>query len=82
MPRATSLGAYHLRRWIGTFAHLDTMVFDTPIFDTGLADELCEHIESFEISHRFGRAVQFKNYLTSVLGRVRSLSQHSLIGRL
>lgn len=61
--RVTTIGAYHLTRWSGTFAYLDAMVFDTPIFDP-ISRKSCEiDIESFQIEHRFQRAVAFVQYL-------------------
>ena len=63
--RATSVGAYHLRRWLGIFAYLDAMVFDTPIFDPKIAEQISERLESFDIRDRLARATTFRNYLTS-----------------
>lgn len=63
--RATSVGAYHLRRWIGIFAYLDAMVFDTPIFDPKIAEALADRLESFDIRDRLTRATVFRNYLTA-----------------
>lgn len=62
--RATSIGVYHLRRWAGTFAYVDAMITDTPIFDTAIHDAIQKDIDSFDIGHRYERAVMFRNYLT------------------
>lgn len=62
--RMTSIGTYHLRRWIGTFAYLDAMVFDTPIFDPAIDESLQSDIESYDIGHRYERALAFRNYLS------------------
>jgi len=63
--RVTSIGVYHITKWIYTFSYLDAMVFDTPIFDDTIKDELLKSLESFEITHRFNRAFLFKKYLLS-----------------
>lgn len=64
--RITSIGAYHLKKWIGNFAYLDGMVFDTPIFNEDLVNSLVGDIESFYIGNRFERTVKFKEYLITV----------------
>lgn len=61
--RVTTIGAYHLARWSGTFAYLDAMVFDTPIFDSALRTRCAFNIESFEIAARYKRAEAFLAYL-------------------
>ncbi len=61
--RITTVGAYHLKCWIPTFTYLDAMVFDTPIFDTEVTGKLTSEINSFEISHRLNRAMEFRKYL-------------------
>ncbi|WP_137009357.1 type I restriction enzyme HsdR N-terminal domain-containing protein [Aquitalea aquatilis] len=62
--RVTTIGAYHLIRWSGTFAYLDAMVFDTPIFDAEVAKRCGLNIESFDIKHRFLRTTNFRDYLS------------------
>lgn len=64
--RITTVGAYHLKRWISTFAYLDAMVFDTPIFEDSTIEKLLEQLESFNIIDRFNRALEFKKYLLSI----------------
>lgn len=61
--RITTIGAYHLIRWSATFAYLDAMVFDTPIFDSTVQDQCAKNIESFDISHRYARTSAFVGYL-------------------
>jgi predicted type IV restriction endonuclease len=64
--RATSIGAYHVRRWAADFAYLDAMVVDTPIFDASAQDAIAENLESFDISDRFARTLTFRNYLSAI----------------
>lgn len=61
--RVTTVGAYHLVRWCGTFAYLDAMVFDTPIFDQTYHDLCSQNIESFDINDRYSRTTKFLDYL-------------------
>lgn len=63
--RVTSIGLYHLRKWIGVFAYLDAMLFDTPIFDSDCRSAMLPNINSLSITHRFERTVLFKDYLLS-----------------
>lgn len=62
--RITTIGAYHMLRWIGEFSYLDAMSYDTPILDEHAAAELKSKIESFKIADRFERALLFREYLT------------------
>jgi hypothetical protein len=62
--RATSIGAYHARRWAGDFAYLDGMVFDTPIFDPDVREGMCANLGSFDIKHRYERTLLFRHYLS------------------
>ena len=61
--RITSSGAYHLHRWIGQFAYLDAMVFDTPILNAADRESLLGNLESLAIDVRYERTLEFKNYL-------------------
>ncbi len=61
--RITTIGAYHLARWCGTFAYLDAMVYDTPIFDSEIRSECERERESLEIRHRYHRTMHFVQYL-------------------
>jgi hypothetical protein len=63
--RCTSIGAYHLRRWAGEFSYLDAMVFDTPIFDETVREQILQTLNSFEIGDRYARTLQFRNYLSA-----------------
>ncbi|MEZ0237266.1 MAG: hypothetical protein ACAH06_04320 [Methylophilaceae bacterium] len=58
-----SHGAYHIQRWAPTFAYLDAMLFDTPIFDEGTRDDLRRNISSFDIRDRDERTTKFRDYL-------------------
>lgn len=62
--RVTTIGAYHLRRWLGTFAYLDAVLFDTPIFDEETVNAVSKDLETFDIQTRLQRATAFRNYLT------------------
>ena len=61
--RITSVGAYHLKRWLSVFSYLDAMVFDTPILDKDIREELMHDLNSLAIGYRYKRAVKFKEYL-------------------
>jgi GTPase SAR1 family protein len=61
--RITTVGAYHLVRWCSTFAYIDAMVFDTPIFDSVSYQKCSIDIESFDIGQRFKRTIAFRDYL-------------------
>ncbi|WP_406849976.1 hypothetical protein [Chromobacterium phragmitis] len=63
--RITTIGAYHLCRWCGTFSYIDAMLFDTPIFDNQIRDSLIFKLKSFEISDRYDRSIAFRDYLIS-----------------
>lgn len=63
--RITTIGAYHIKKWIYSFSYLDAMVFDTPIFDDNIKEDLLQNIESFDIGHRYARTEKFKRYLLS-----------------
>lgn len=64
--RITTVGAYHLLRWAGSFAYLDAMVFDTPIFREASLKLVAQNPNSFDIADRFDRAVAFRDYLNGV----------------
>jgi GTPase SAR1 family protein len=61
--RATSIGIYHVKFWIGTFGFLDATSIDTPIFDEKARDEISAIAPSFDIAHRYRRATTFRAYL-------------------
>lgn len=63
--RITSVGSYHIRRWIADFAYLDGMVFDTPVFDQDTLRQMGERLESFDIADRYARTLAFRNYLSA-----------------
>jgi len=68
--RTTSIGQYHLKRWISDFAYLDAMLFDTPIFNPEVVNDMRASCESFAIEERYKRAMAFKTYLTSVWSKL------------
>ncbi|HBU50480.1 MAG TPA: hypothetical protein DEB45_04395 [Alteromonas australica] len=61
--RATTIGAYHVKKWLGDFAYIDAMLFDTPILDVEVRNVLSKHVSSLDIKARFDRAHSFKEYL-------------------
>lgn len=70
--RLTTIGAYHLRRWIGVFTYLDAMVFDTPIFEKQARENISVDLNSLSINSRFNRAVEFRAYLLKAWQDFRS----------
>jgi hypothetical protein len=64
--RVTSLGVYHLRRWVSDFSFIETMVFDTPIFDAELRGRLSAQINDEKLFARYVRAKRFRAYLDGV----------------
>jgi len=64
--RITTIGAYHLSRWCGTFEYLDAMVFDTPMFEESFRDQCKKNLGSFDITVREHRTLRFKEYLNLV----------------
>jgi len=63
--RITSIGAYHLHKWISEFSYLDAVSIDTPILDTIAREEMYPLRDSFKIEDRYKKAVLFKDYLIS-----------------
>jgi GTPase SAR1 family protein len=61
--RATSIGLYHIRHWIGHFSFLDAMSIDTPIFSLAARGTVFENAASHDIRDRLSRAVAFRRYL-------------------
>lgn len=64
--RLTSIGQYHLKRWLSDFAYLDAMLFDTPIFNPEVSNSMRSTCESFSIQDRYNRSISFKSYLAGV----------------
>lgn len=64
--RVTTIGAYHLKKWMGSFTYLDAMIFDTPLFNDDIKSGVSNHLESLSIEHRLERAVGFKQYLQEI----------------
>lgn len=67
--RITSIGAYHIKRWVGIFAYLDAMTFDTPIFDGRIGEDIRLEVEEFSIEKRLNRSKVFRDYLQDVWRR-------------
>jgi GTPase SAR1 family protein len=63
--RATSVGIYHTRHWVGSFSFLDAMCLDTPVFDEDRRLEIFKHAASFDIKDREKKTVAFLEYLES-----------------
>lgn len=63
--RLTARGAYHVLKWMPTFAYIDAMAFDTPMFDESVREAVLTELESFDIGARFRRASEFKTYLVA-----------------
>ncbi len=64
--RITTIGAYHLKRWISEFSYLDAMSLDTPILDEDVRVQLKDRVNSFSINDRFNRAMIFRSYLSKI----------------
>lgn len=62
--RIDTIGAYHLRRWIGEFFYLDCMSLDTPLFDSAAHREILL-FSGPSLSDRFRRSERFRSYLTN-----------------
>jgi hypothetical protein len=67
--RLTSVGLYHTQRWLATFAYLDAMLSDTPIFDDQVFQGIATRIGSHHIAQRLERTLEFRTYLSSVWNR-------------
>jgi len=63
--RATSIGLYHIRFWAGSFAFLDAVSTDTPIFDEESRAYVSNLAASFSIADRYKKAEKFRQYLES-----------------
>ncbi|WP_311276889.1 AAA family ATPase [Methylobacterium sp. WCS2018Hpa-22] len=63
--RISTIGAYHVSRWLGEFAYLDAMSYDTPIINLDFRQKIASKIQSFAIADRYERANDFRAYLTT-----------------
>jgi GTPase SAR1 family protein len=61
--RATSVGIYHVRFWLGSFSFLDAVSTDTPILDEGIRHTISKLASSFDIGDRYKKAKAFRDYL-------------------
>jgi hypothetical protein len=52
-----------------SFGFLDATSTDTPIFDEGVRDAICQVATSFEIGDRLRRATLFRSYLEDTWNR-------------
>jgi hypothetical protein len=71
--RITTIGAYHLRKWIASFTYLDAVMFDTPIFNITFLDKIDNNASSFDIGLRYSRTIAFRDYLSSVWSKYPQL---------
>lgn len=70
--RITTVGAYHLERWLSNFAYIDAMVFDTPILDGDVQSAVLELARSFDINDRLARSRRFLEYLNHCWGEMET----------
>lgn len=63
--RSTSIGLYHIRFWAGSFAFLDAVSTDTPVFDDTARGVIFSVADSLDIAQRYKKAEIFKQYLES-----------------
>lgn len=70
--RATSIGAYHIKNWAGSFQFLDATSSDTPIFDESIRATVARLAPSFEIKDRLEKVKVFRSYLESTWNEVAS----------
>ena len=61
--RATSVGIYHVKHWMGTFTFLDATATDTPIYKEVARAAISEIAASFDIVDRYHRTTLFRAYL-------------------
>lgn len=61
--RATSVGIYHVKHWMGTFTFLDATSIDTPVYEEIAREEISKLAASFDIIDRYRRTTVFRGYL-------------------
>lgn len=61
--RITTIGAYHLEKWITNFSYLDAILIDTPIFNENYETEILVKLSSLDIVDRYNRTIKFREYL-------------------
>lgn len=64
--RITTVGAYHIDRWMVDFSYLDAMCVDTPIFSEETKSRIVTNITSFGIEDRLDRTTTFRDYLSDI----------------
>lgn len=68
--RITSLGAYHLKRWVSEFSYLEAVAFDTPIFNESTRLGFVDSVNDDRLYARYRRASAFKDYLDETWTKV------------
>ena len=68
--RVTTIGVYHIQYWASSFAYIDAVLFDTPIFDEKYRKIILANLESFDIRERYDRTVQFCEYLNECWAKI------------
>ena len=61
--RATSIGIYYIRYWMGEFSFIEATCTDSPIFEPKARGEIFDVASSFDITDRFARSTCFRAYL-------------------
>lgn len=61
--RASSIGAYHIRSWCGSFQFLDATSTDTPVFDEEARSKISALASSFDIKDRLNKVRAFRDYI-------------------
>lgn len=64
--RVTTVGAYHLKKWVSEFSHLESMAFDTNILDDEIRNRLLVDVNDIRLQARYRRASDFREYLDQV----------------
>lgn len=69
--RITSIGVYHIMKWLSEFSYLDAVSIDTPILNENVKNDISSLKDSFDIIDRYKRAMAFRHYLTSSWDEVK-----------
>ena len=66
--RVSTIGAYHIKKWISELGYLEPMSFDTPVFNNDVRGALLNNLQPgySSLSDRLVRAEAFKGYLNGV----------------
>ena len=68
--RITTIGVYHVQYWATSFAYMDAVLFDTPIFDEIYRNDILKKLESFDIGVRYNRTIKFSEYLNECWAKI------------